>query len=166
MGSASDLVTLTRYKAWADDRLYTALDGVSSDELTAKRPTILGTLLCALNHGYAMDLVWQAHLQGRPHGLTTRRPELFSDVTELGNAQREIDDWYIDYAGSLDPTAGNSIVDFQFIDGGDGSMTRNEILLHVVTHSNYHRGHITDMMCQIPVGPPVTDMPVFIRELR
>jgi len=166
MSPASDLGMLTRYKAWADDRVFTALDGVSDEDLTAKRPTILGTLLCALNHSYAMDLVWQAHLQGRAHGFKTRRPELFSDVTELGSAQREIDDWYISYAGELDPADGGSIVDFEFIDGGEGSMTRNEILLHVVTHSNYHRGHVTDMMCQIPVRPPVTDMPVFIRELR
>ena len=166
MDSASNLVTLTQYKAWADDRLFTALEGVSDDELTAKRRTIMGTLLCAANHGYAMDLVWQAHLENREHGLKTRRPELYSDVTELGKAQREIDDWFIAYASSLDPAAGNSIVDFEFIDGGEGSMTRNEILLHVVTHSNYHRGHITDMMFQIPVRPPVTDMPVFIRELR
>jgi len=166
VASTNDLVMLTRYKAWADDRIFTSLDGVPDNELTAKRPTILGTLLCALNHSYAMDLVWQAHLEGEKHGLKTRRPELFSDLSQLGGAQREIDDWYIGYAGELDPVAGDSIVDFEFIDGGEGSMTRNEILLHVVTHSNYHRGHITDMMCQIPVGPPVTDMPVFIRELR
>lgn len=166
MSSANNLVTLTRYKAWADDRLFKALDGVSSDELTAKRPTILGTLLCALNHSYAMDLVWQAHLEGKEHGFTTRRPEIFSDVSGLGDAQREIDAWYINYAEGLDPAAGDSIVDFEFIDGGEGSMTRNEILLHVVTHSNYHRGHVSDMMCQIPIKPPVTDMPVFIRELR
>jgi uncharacterized damage-inducible protein DinB len=163
---SGDLVMLTRYKAWADGRMFAALDGVSDDELTAKRPTILGTLVCALNHSYAMDLVWRAHLENKEHGFKTRRPELFNDVTELGKAQLEIDDWYIDYAGSLDPAAGNSIVDFEFIGGGEGSMTRNEILLHVVTHSNYHRGHVTDMMCQIPVRPPVTDMPVFIRELR
>lgn len=157
---------LTRYKAWADDRLYAALDGISEDELREKRGTIMGTLLCALNHSYAMDLVWRAHLEGKEHGFTTRRPEIFSDVTELGKAQREIDDWYIDYASALDTEAGKSIIDFEFIDGGEGSMSRNEILLHVVTHSNYHRGHVTDMMCQIPIGPPVTDMPVFIRELR
>ena len=157
---------LTRYKAWADDRLYAALDGIPDDALRAKRRTIMGTLLCALNHSYAMDLVWQAHLENREHGFTTRRPEVFSDVSELGKAQREIDDWYIEYASSLGAEAGGSIVDFEFIDGGEGSMTRNEILLHVVTHSNYHRGHVTDMMVQIPIAPPVTDMPVFIRELR
>ena len=155
---------LTRYKAWADDRIYKSLDGVSSDELTVKRPTILGTLLCALNHSYAMDLVWQAHLEGRDHGFTTRRPEIFSDLGQLGDAQREIDDWFIDYAERLRPSDGESVIHFEFIDGGADSMSRNEILLHVVTHANYHRGHITDMMCQIPAKPPVTDLPVFIRE--
>ena len=71
---------LTRYKAWADDRLYAALDGISDDALRAKRGTIMGTLLCALNHSYAMDLVWQAHLENKSHGITTRRPELFGEV--------------------------------------------------------------------------------------
>jgi uncharacterized damage-inducible protein DinB len=37
------------------------------------------------------------------------------------------------------------------------------IVLHVVNHKTYHRGHIADMLFQIPVQPPTTDLPVFLR---
>lgn len=53
-----------------------------------------------------------------------------------------------------------------FIGGGPGALTRAEILLHVVNHTTYHRGHIGDMVYQIPAEPPTTDLPVFLRETR
>jgi uncharacterized damage-inducible protein DinB len=43
-------------------------------------------------------------------------------------------------------------------------MSRADILLHVVNHTTYHRGHIAAMMYQIPVQPPTTDLPVFLRD--
>jgi len=164
MNSAKDLITLTYYKVWADDRLYEALKDVPKEELVAKRKTILGGILIALNHIYGMDLVWQAHLEGRPHGFKDRRPNIFDELSKLRYAQREIDEWYVDYATAMTPESAGAVVDFEFIGGGQGSMTRSEVLLHVVTHTNYHRGHITDMMCQIPAQPPATDLPVFLRE--
>ena len=164
MKAATDLVTLMTYKAWADDRLYEALKDVPQTELIARRETILGGILRALNHVYGMDLVWQAHLEGRPHGFTDRRPEIFSELSCLCTAQQEIDAWYIDYATAMDPESARTVVDFEFIGGGAGSMTRSEVLLHVVMHTSYHRGHVTDMMCQIPAQPPITDLPVFLRE--
>ena len=120
--------------------------------------------MASLNHLYAMDLVWQAHLENRSHGFSTRRPKLFDTLSELGAAQVAIDRWYIDYAAQLEPESANTVVEFEFIGGGHGAMTRCEILIHVVNHATYHRGHITDAMLQIPARPPVTDFPVFIRE--
>jgi uncharacterized damage-inducible protein DinB len=55
-------------------------------------------------------------------------------------------------------------VDFEFIGGGSGAMTRGEILLHVVNHSNSHRGHMADMLYRFNVVPPTTDLPVFLRQ--
>ena len=164
MNAAIDFVTLTKYKAWADDRLYEALKDVSKQELIAKRETILGGILRALNHIYGMDLVWQAHLEGRPHGFKDRRPELFSELSSLRDAQRQLNDWYIDYATAMGPESAGVIVNFKFIGGGEGSMNRSEVLLHVVTHGNYHRGHVTDMMRQIPTQHPATDLTVFLRD--
>ncbi len=50
------------------------------------------------------------------------------------------------------------------IGGGRGSMTRGDILLHVVNHTTYHRGHVADMLYSMHVTPPTTDLPVFLRD--
>ena len=165
MSSLKDLRTLTSYKAWADERLYGSLSGISNAALVADRVTRLGSLLNTLNHLYAMDLVWQAHLESRSHGFSTRRPNLFSELSSLHVAQTAIDQWYVAYAAELKVEAVDTVIDFEFIGGDRGVMTRSEILLHVVNHATYHRGHATDAMLQIPARPPVTDFPVFLREL-
>lgn len=132
------------------------------NELTAARPIVFGSILRTLNHVYAMDRVWQANLERRPHGQTTCNPQNCPPVDELRSAQTEIDAWYIDYADSLQDTAHHRTVEFSFIGGGSGSMTREAVLLHVVNHSTYHRGHIADMMYNCAIEPPTTDLPVFL----
>ncbi|HEX5960071.1 MAG TPA: DinB family protein [Rhodanobacteraceae bacterium] len=158
------LETLARYKAWADERLYTMLAGLSVEQLAAPTPIFAGSILRTLNHVYLMDVVWKSHLLGVPHGLTTRNPEATPPLSELRDAQREIDAWYIDYAAAMTPDARDDVVRFTFIGGGDGALRREDIVLHVINHTTYHRGHITAMLNQIGYQPRATDLPVYLRE--
>jgi uncharacterized damage-inducible protein DinB len=43
-------------------------------------------------------------------------------------------------------------------------MSRRDILLHVVNHTTYHRGHAADILYHLKIFPPTTDLPVFLRE--
>lgn len=158
------LEMLARYKAWADERLYAMLAGLSLDQLATPTPIFAGSILRTLNHVYLMDVVWKSHLLGVPHGLTTRNPEATPPLSELRDAQREIDAWYIDYARMMIPDIGGEIVGFTFIGGGEGSMRREDIVLHVINHTTYHRGYITAMLNQMGVQPQATDLPVFLRD--
>jgi uncharacterized damage-inducible protein DinB len=160
------LETLARYKAWANERLYAMLVGLSVDQLAAPTPIFAGSILRTLNHVYLMDVVWKSHLLGVSHGLTTRNPETAPPLAELRDAQRDIDAWYIDYAKTMTPETCNEVVDFTFIGGGEGSMQREDIVLHVVNYTTYHRGHVTAMLNQIGVQPQATDLPVFLRNTR
>jgi uncharacterized damage-inducible protein DinB len=58
----------------------------------------------------------------------------------------------------------NGVVRFTFVGGGEGAMTRGEMLLHVVNHTSYHRGFVAEMFYQVPARPPTTDLPVFLRD--
>ena len=78
--------------------------------------------------------------------------------------QLAIDAWYVMYVDDLAAHELDEIIDFTFIGGGNGSMSRNDILLHVVNHTTYHRGHVADMLHQVSVPIPTTDLPVFLRE--
>jgi len=157
------LQTLMRYKAWANELVFDAAAKLPQAELTAPRKIVFGSMLRTLNHVYAMDEVWRAHLEGRPHGYTTRNPEACPPLAELRDAQKAIDGWFVQYADSL--SREDEIVDFQFIGGGPGAMTRRDILLHVANHGTYHRANVAAMMYQAGVAPPTTDLPVFLKRL-
>jgi uncharacterized damage-inducible protein DinB len=163
MAALANIRMLTRYAAWANTLLYASIAELPPVELTRERQIVFGSLPRTLNHVYSMDLVWQGHLEGRPHGFTTRIPEAGRSVAELAATQTSLDAWYIRYAEALRDSAAEEIVDFTFIGGGQGSMSRIDILLHVVNHTTYHRGHIAGMLYQIPVDLPTTDLPVFLR---
>lgn len=164
MSALSNTRMLTRYRAWANAELYAALAKLPEGELTQEQPIVFGSILRTLNHAYSMDLVWQVHLKGAAHGLTTRNPPHAPPFAVLRAAQSAMDEWFVRYAEEMPEGAAEEIVDFVFIGGGQGSMTRDAILLHVVNHTTYHRGHIAHMMYKIPAQPPTTDLPVFLRK--
>ncbi|MGH8026899.1 MAG: DinB family protein [Pseudoxanthomonas sp.] len=159
------LQTLTRYKAWADELFLSTVSQLPHSEMIAPRPIVFGSMIRTLHHSYAMDRVWQAHLLGEEHGYKTRNPNEHPVFEELREKQLAMDAWYVGYADSLDADQWNQIVDFEFIGGGSGSMSRNDILLHVVNHTTYHRGHVADMLYHLSVFPPTTDLPVFLRQI-
>ena len=71
----------------------------------------------------------------------------------------------MEYAATLSDAQSAERIEFPFVDGGTGVMSRGEMILHVVNHTTYHRGFVGDMMYQVPVFPPVTDLPVFLRDV-
>jgi uncharacterized damage-inducible protein DinB len=154
---------LTRYKAWTDSLMMSALRQVPITVLTEPRSIVFGSLLRTLHHVYAIDAVWRAHLEGRRHGYSSRNPDECPTFEMLASRQAEMDAWYVDYATSLAECLATERVAFTFIGGGPGDLSRGEILLHVVNHTTYHRGHAADMLYESGYVPPTTDLPVFMR---
>tara|TARA_R100000306_G_scaffold62602_1_gene75529 strand:- start:51445 stop:51759 length:315 start_codon:yes stop_codon:yes gene_type:complete len=52
------------------------------------------------------------------------------------------DEWFVAYVGDLAPESLREILAFEFTDGEGGSMSRAEILQHLIIHGAYHRGNI------------------------
>jgi uncharacterized damage-inducible protein DinB len=156
---------LTRYTAWANDRLFDTLSKLPKGEPSATRRTDFGNMVHALNHAYVIDLIWQSHLEGKAHGFTVRNTDTIPPLEKLRVAQKSLDEWYISYADALSAVAHDEVVHFRFVDGGVGAMSRGDILLHVVNHKTYHRDHVANMLNQVPVRPPSMDLPVFLRDV-
>jgi uncharacterized damage-inducible protein DinB len=164
MSQVAHLQLLTRYRAWADRLLYQSLAALPDSDLTREQPIVFGSILRTLHHVYAMDQVWKAHLERVPHGFTSRNPVDCPAFDALRSAQANIDAWYIRLAEALDEEACDETIRFTFIGGGEGAMCRGDILLHVINHATYHRGHIAMMLYGLSAHPPTTDLPVFLRE--
>ncbi|MEK9708592.1 MAG: DinB family protein, partial [Alphaproteobacteria bacterium] len=58
------------------------------------------------------------------------------------------------------------VVEYELIGGNKGNLTRTMCVMHIVNHSSYHRGWISDMFGQADALQPTTDIPVFERARR
>ncbi len=154
---------LTRYNAWANQLIFEAVAKLAPEEVTKERKTLFKNMTHTLNHNYIINLIWQAHLEGREHGFTARNTKDHPPLDKLWNMQQAIDKWYISWGKQLSIETLDKEVNFKLIGGNEGTMTCSEILLHIVNHTTYHRGFIADMFYQIPAKPPTTDLPVFLR---
>lgn len=155
---------LTRYNAWSNKLIFDAVAALPAGEATKARQSLFKNMVHTLNHNYVIDLIWQAHLEGRAHGFTARNTPSHPPLDELWRSQQVVDDWYIAWSDKLSDAALDEKVSFTLIGGNQGVMTRGEILLHIVTHTGYHRGFVADLFFQVPARPPTTDLPVFLRE--
>jgi uncharacterized damage-inducible protein DinB len=153
---------IARYRLWADRLTFDAVAALPPGEATKERPTLFKTMVGTLNHNYVIDLIWQAHLEGRDHGFTARNLVLHPELADLWQAQQAVNQWYIDWSDRQSQASLDEVVDFTFIGGEKGSMSRGDILLHVVNHATYHRGWVAEMFFQVPARNPTTDLPVFL----
>jgi len=155
---------LARYNAWANKTMFDAVLALPSGEAAKERPTLFKNMVNTLNHVYVVDLIWQAHLQEREHGIAALSTVLHTDLDELWQAQQAIDGWYLTWSDALTETAAGEMVQFKLIGGNQGEMRSGDIMLHVVNHTSYHRGFVADLFFQVPARPPLTDLPIFLRE--
>jgi len=156
---------LTRYNAWSNKLMFDAVAALPPGEAVKERKSLFKNMLHTLNHNYVIDVIWQAHLEGRAHGYAARNTADYPPLAELREQQHAIDQWYIAWSDGLTDAALDERVNFTLIGGNAGAMTRNEILLHVVNHTSYHRGFVCDMFFEVPARPPTMDLPVFLREV-
>jgi len=155
---------LARYNQWANRTIFDAVRALPPGEATKERPTLFKNMVNTLNHLYVVDLIWQAHLEGREHGIPALNTVLHPDIDELWEVQQDIDDWYIGWAEALTDAKSAETVRFTLIGGNRGEMRRGDVMLHVVNHTSYHRGFVADLFFQVPARPPLTDIPIFLRE--
>jgi uncharacterized damage-inducible protein DinB len=162
----SDARTLARYNAWANVLIFDAVAALPEGEATRPRRSVFRNMVHTLNHNYVIDRIFQAHLEGREHGYAARNTADHPPLSELWRVQQEVDQWYVSAYEAMDEARLNQTVKFTFVGGGEGAMTRGEILQHVVNHTSYHRGFVAQMIYDVPARPPTTDLTVFLRDFR
>lgn len=160
------LRSLLEYNAWANAVLYEKVFELPPEEVTKKRETLLESIHLSLNHLLAVDRMWHAHMEKRPHGIGELRARLYEDLNELWQARQEMDRTLVAYLDSLSPEELEEVVDYELLGGNRGSMSRAMCLAHLVTHGSYHRGWVADMFGQAGELPVTQDIPVYERALR
>jgi len=141
------LQRLFRYQAWVNDELLTALAKLGGESPITK------LAIKALSHTYVVDRIFAAHLRGKAHAYTSANMNEMPTLEELSADMRASDREYLDYVSALDRARLIERVDFTFTDGAPGCMSREEMLMHVITHGVGHRGQVSAVMLLNSVAP-------------
>jgi len=144
------LQSLFAQKSWANNELFNLLATVTAEE----HALVIHAATRLLNHIYVVDRIFQSHLQGQAHGYAATNTEATPELGELQFAVAETDAWFMAYAATATPGLLAERIAFRFTDGDAGTMSREEMLAHVITHGSYHRGNVGQMLKSISIAPP------------
>lgn len=160
------LMLMLKYKAWADELFLSCLSELPHDVLLKEQSIVFGNILNTVNHVHRIDVIWQKQLLGVDHGFKTKTPSSPQTIEQLIPQFLKINLWYQGFLSQSQVSDLDQILQFRFLNGQEGAMSRAGILLHVINHATYHRGHVADMLYGAGCVPPVTDLPVFLANYK
>jgi len=149
MSAKALLHSLFKYKAWVNEELFERFASIDPDAHQSEQHAAIRLL----NHVYVVDRIFAAHVSGVKHNYTGTNTSDTPAFEELRYAVAKSDRWYVDYVGELSPESLQEMIRFTFVDGTLGCMSREEILAHVATHGDYHRGAVGRILHPASVEP-------------
>ena len=147
--STQVLASLFKYKTWANAELFALLA-----TLPVERGEELKSCIRTLNHIYVVDKIFRAHLSGEPRPFDATNTTVTPSLSQLREDVATTDAWYEKHVSSITADELTTVLNFTFTDGDNGRMSREEILLHVITHGGYHRGNVGQILKAISIAPP------------
>lgn len=152
------LQRLFRYKGWANAELLAALARLDAE--SAAR----GLAIKALSHTYVVDRIFAAHMRREAHGYASANLAEMPTLEVLSADIQESDREYLDYVSALDRDQLAERIDFWFTDGAPGRMSREEMLMHVITHGAGHRGQVSALMLLNSIPPAADGFTTYLHE--
>ncbi|MGN6515223.1 MAG: DinB family protein [Rhizomicrobium sp.] len=144
------LVSLFEFKRWIDTELYKSLCA-----LPAERHRDIIVPIFTLDHAMRVDSVFRARLEGKPEPFDLIVSNTMPDLDALARAVADNDDWYVNYVRGVSDAGLDESIAFDFVSDNDkGRMTRGEMLAHVITHNQSHRGGVGKMLEPLGIRIP------------
>ncbi len=160
--------TLARYNAWANRRMHKTCARMTIRALMEDRSAFQSSIYLTLEHIHAADRLYRDRLLKQPISLEWPIKQLFPGIDELIEAQRELDEWYIEFTQTLTQEQLDARWPFTSLD--DDPVHVNETLgtclSNLYQHQVHHRGQVHNMLSQAGVYPPPMDFILFAMEDR
>jgi uncharacterized damage-inducible protein DinB len=144
------LASLFEFKRWIDAELYKSLRA-----LPVERRAEIVVPIFTLDHAMRVDSLFRARLEGKPEPFDGIVSNTMPDLDALAPAVADNDEWYVNYAKSVSDDALDQPIAFDFVSDTDkGCMTRSQMLAHVLTHNQSHRGSVGKMLEPLGIKIP------------
>lgn len=164
-GRLPDFVRFADYNAWANVRLYDALETLGPDALRAARPAAFFTsILGTLNHLLVADRIWLDRFEELPPAHS-RLDELVHDDLDALRAARIAEDArirrFVDRLSEAD-------LDTRLAYKSSSDSPQREqlglLLRHFFNHQTHHRGQAHALVLEAGISPPPLDLIYYLRE--
>jgi uncharacterized damage-inducible protein DinB len=160
----SYFLTLARYNAWANRRLYDACAALSEAEYMKPRAAFFGSIHGTLNHLLVGDRIWIARIQHKPNPKITLDQVLYGDFVALRVARQAEDDHLINLVGGIAERSLDQPLAYANTKGQRQQTPLRLVLAHLFNHQTHHRGQAHGLLSQTAVAPPTLDLIYYLRE--
>jgi len=159
-----EIQALLDYHYWARDRLLTALELLTHEQLTTDRGNSFSSIFDTLVHLYGAEWVWCSRWQGAsPPALPATAA--YPDLASLLEAWRDTEQQLRALVQRLGEEGIQRPIEYSGFDGRPQAQIFSQMFQHLVNHGSYHRGQITTMLRQLKAPPPrPMDLIAFYRE--
>ncbi|WP_455372340.1 DinB family protein [Limibacillus halophilus] len=159
-------LSLANYNAWANERLYEAVEHLPEGAWSAPREAAFFTSIRGtLNHILLADRAWMDRLEGHPPRFSSLDEMLHDDFESL-RADRKLEDRRIlSYCDELKQSSLLNDIEYRTV-GGQQMVTRHDrILTHLFNHQTHHRGQAHALILEAGAEPPPLDYIYYLRSL-
>lgn len=158
-----EIRSLFEYNRWANRRFFEVIAALPDDQIMAHVESSFPSILYTFAHIVGAEWVWLRRWKGEnpstlPDWLVNASLEKLRTQLSEVESEREV------FAGSLRDEDLQQVLDYRTLDGTAYRNRLEDLLVHVVNHSTYHRGQLTTMLRQLGVRPVATDFVLFKRE--
>ncbi len=162
----NNIALMARFNAWANDRLYGCVAGISDQAYRKDRKAYFGSIHNTLNHLLVVDRLWTHRIKGSDHGIKSLDQILYDDFESLRAAREEEDENLVALVDGLSEEELRSPVTYgRIIGGGTHTTRRDHILITLYNHQTHHRGQVHAMLTQQGIDPPPLDVIYLLEEL-
>lgn len=157
--NASDIRVLYEYNDWANALLFSSIAQLPQEKIDRDLGGSLPSLRNVVAHIMTAEWAWLERL----HGVSpTSRPDWADEnMSTLQARLGDIESKRTIYVEGLTDAHLSEPLTFTYLSGKSGVNVLQDVLVHVVNHSTYHRGQITLMFRQLDEAPPSTDFIAF-----
>lgn len=160
--SRNEIQTLTRYHAWANNRLMRKAANLNTEQLQTACWLSQGNILHSLVHLLDVQWSWLQICKTSRMPIRYITTADFGDIRQFRQAWQAEDQALMDYADGLSQEQLQGIVTYSWPQARPRSKPLWHILLHIINHGTHHRAEIGQYLASLGRSPGDMDLIKFL----
>jgi uncharacterized damage-inducible protein DinB len=148
--------SMVAYTRWADRTLLAPCAELTPAQYTLELGGSFPTLQATIAHLAGAAKLWSLRLSAQPYGglaPSAEIPDVSTALARLDEAYAVFEQMAPSWEAAQDET-----FTYRNLAGVETTRVKWQIFRHIVNHGTYHRGQIANMLRQLGVKPPSTDL--------